>query len=124
MSSKKILTASLLSLVTMGVNAADVKTISKSSGAGEQVSDHEAGQYVVKCVGAAKGGENDCGALDGSHPCAGMSEKGDDYSLNEWVYLTLEECAEHENGHFLSKNADGVATLLSKTEFQVKKVVK
>lgn len=123
MNSKKILTASLLSLVTMGANAADVNTISKSGDSGDQVNDHEAGQYVVKCVGAAKGGENDCGALDGSHDCSGLSEKGDDYTLNEWVYLTLEECAEHDNGHFMSKNADG-ATVLSKTEFQVKKIVK
>ena len=123
MSSKKILTASLLSLVTMGVHAADIKTISKSSGAGPQVSDHEAGQYVVKCVGAAKGGENDCGALDGSHGCAGLSEKGNDNSLNEWVYLSLEECATHDNGHFLAKKDDG-AIVLSKTEFQVKKVIK
>lgn len=124
MNSKKILTASLLSLVTAGVNAADVKTISKSSGAGEQVSDHQVGQYVVKCVGAAKGGENDCGALDGSHPCAAMSKVGDDNSINEWVYLTLEECAQHENGHLLSKDADGKPTVLSKVEFQMKKIVK
>ena len=123
MNSKKLLTASLLSLVAVGAQAANVKTISKSSDEGPQVSQYEAGQYVVKCVGAAKGGENDCGALDGSHACAGLSKKGDDYTLNEWVYLSLEECAQHENGHFMVKNSDG-AVALTKTEFQVKKVVK
>lgn len=123
MSSKQLLTASLLSLVTMGAQAADVKTISKSGDERSQVTEFSAGQYVVKCVGAAKGGENDCGALDGSHDCAGLSPKSEDYSLNEWVYTTLEECATHENGHFMTKGKDG-AMALTKTEFQVKQVTK
>ena len=123
MSSKQILTASLLSLVAVGAHAADVKNISKSSAEGPQVGEYKEGQYVVKCVGAAKGGENDCGALDGSHDCAGLGPKSEDYSLNEWVYSTLQECAEHENGHFMVKNKDGKIAL-TKTEFQVKKVVK
>jgi len=123
MSSKQILTASLLTLVTASAQAADVKHISKSSAEGSQVSEYTEGQYVVKCVGAAKGGENDCGALDGSHDCAGLSPKNDDYTLNEWIYMTLEQCAEHENGHFMVKNKEGKVAL-TKTEFQVKKVVK
>ena len=123
MSTKQLLTASLLSLVTAGVHAADVKTISKSGDEASQVSSYDPGQYVVKCVGAAKGGANDCGALDGSHACNGLSPKGEDYSLNEWVYMSLAECAEHENGHFMMKGKDG-AVALTKTEFQVKKVVK
>jgi len=53
MSSKQILTAGLLSLVAVGANAADVKTISKSSDSGPQVTEFEAGELVVKCVGAA-----------------------------------------------------------------------
>jgi uncharacterized membrane protein len=123
MNTKQVLTASLLSLVAVGAQAADVKSISKSSDDGSQVSEYAAGQYVVKCVGAALGGKNDCGALDGSHDCAGLSPKSSDNSLNEWVYSTLEECAQHENGHFMVKNKDG-GVVLTKTEFQVKKVVK
>ena len=123
MSSKQILTAGLLSLVAVGAQAADVKNISKSSAEGPQVTEYAAGQYVVKCVGAAMGGKNDCGALDGSHDCAGLSPKSVDNSLNEWVYSSLEECATHENGHFMVKNKDGKIAL-TKTEFQVKKVVK
>jgi uncharacterized membrane protein len=123
MSSKQILTAGLLSLVAVSAQAADVKNISKSSAEGPQVTEYAAGQYVVKCVGAAMGGKNDCGALDGSHDCAGLSPKSVDNSLNEWVYSSLEECATHENGHFMVKNKDGKIAL-TKTEFQVKKVVK
>jgi len=123
MNSKKVLTASLLSLVAIGAQAANVKTISKSSDEGSQITEHAAGEYVVKCVGAAKGGENDCGALDGSHACAGLSPKGEDFTLNEWVYLSLEDCAKHENGHFMAKTSDGKIAL-TKTEFQFKKVVK
>jgi uncharacterized membrane protein len=123
MSTKQVLTAGLLSLVAVGAHAADVKSISKSGDERSQVKAYEEGQYVVKCVGAAKGGKNDCGALDGSHDCAGLSPKSVDNSLNEWVYTTLKECAEHENGHFMMKGKDG-AVALGKTEFQVKKVVK
>jgi len=109
----------------MGVAiAADYKTISKESGAGDQVSDHEAGQFVVKCVGAALGGENDCGALDGSHGCAGLSPAGVDHSDNEWVYLTLDECANHPSGKFLMKDSKGKPLVMSKSEFQFKKVIK
>ena len=123
MSTKQVLTAGLLSLVAVGAQAADVKTISKSGDEGSQISAYEEGQYVVKCVGAAKGGANDCGALDGSHDCAGLSPKSEDNSMNEWVYTSLQECAEHENGHFMMKGKDG-AVSLTKTEFQVKQVVK
>ena len=123
MSSKQVLTAGLLSLVAVSAQAADVKTISKSGDERSQISAYEEGQFVVKCVGAAKGGENDCGALDGSHDCAGLSPKTVDNSMNEWVYSSLQECAEHENGHFMMKGKDG-AVSLTKTEFQVKKVVK
>ena len=122
MNSKQMMTAGLLSLVTAGVHAGDVNTISKSSAAGPQVDGYGAGVYVVKCVGAAKGGENDCGALDGSHDCAGLGPKNEDNSMNEWVYMSLQECAEHDNGHFMMKNKDGKVAL-TKTEFQVKKVV-
>lgn len=123
MNSKQLMTAGLLSLLTAGAHAGDVATISKSSGAGSQVDGYEADTYVVKCVGAAKGGENDCGALDGSHECAGLGPKDKDNSMNEWVYSTLQECAEHENGHFMMKNKDGKVAL-TKAEFQFKKVVK
>lgn len=122
MNSKQLMTAGLLSLLTAGVHADDLATISKSSAAGPQVDGYDADTYVVKCVGAAKGGENDCGALDGSHSCAGLGPKDKDHSMNEWVYMTLQECAEHENGHFMMKNKDGKVAL-TKTEFQFKKVV-
>ena len=118
-------TAGLLALVSgpsLG-SESGYKSISKSSKAGPQVAEHAAGTFVVKCVGAAKGGENDCGALDGSHSCAGQSAANVDHSMSEWVYLTLAECAEHPNGHFLVKNKDG-ATVMSKSEFQFKLVTK
>lgn len=122
MNSKQIMTAGLLSLLTAGVQAEGVATISKSSAAGSQVEGYEVDAYVVKCVGAAKGGENDCGALDGSHDCAGLGPKDEDNSMNEWAYMTLQECAEHENGHFMMKNDDGKVAL-TKAEFQFKKIV-
>lgn len=43
-----------------------------------------------KCAGIAKAGKNDCGALDGSHSCAGMSKA--DNSAQEWVYVPQGTC--------------------------------
>ena len=43
-----------------------------------------------KCAGVAKAGKNDCGALDGSHQCGGMSTVDDD--SNEWVYVPKGTC--------------------------------
>jgi len=117
------LTASLLALMTTGASAGDYKTISKSGKEADQIVEHAEGDFVVKCVGAAKGGENDCGALDGSHACAGLSDSNIDNSDNEWIYLTLDQCADHPNGKFLVKGDDG-PTVLSKTEFQFKRVEK
>ncbi|BDY06011.1 MULTISPECIES: DUF2282 domain-containing protein [Ferrimonas] len=43
-----------------------------------------------KCAGVAKKGMNDCGALDGSHGCAGQAKS--DNSPNEWVYVPQGTC--------------------------------
>ncbi len=43
-----------------------------------------------KCAGVAKAGHNDCGALDRSHACGGMSTKDND--ANEWVYVPKGTC--------------------------------
>jgi|GEM_PF-2344599 len=117
------LTASLLALMASGANAEDYKTISKSGEEGDQIAEHTAGEFVVKCVGAAKGGENDCGAVDGSHDCAGLGPADIDDSDNEWIYLSLSDCAEHPNGKFMVKGKDG-PVVMSKTEFQFKLVEK
>ncbi|MEH6345631.1 MAG: DUF2282 domain-containing protein [Bermanella sp.] len=43
-----------------------------------------------KCAGIAKAGKNDCGALDGSHGCAGQSTL--DNADSEWVYVPQGSC--------------------------------
>lgn len=43
-----------------------------------------------KCAGIAKAGKNDCGALNGSHSCAGQATLDNDD--NEWVYLPKGTC--------------------------------
>ncbi|WP_018691102.1 BufA1 family periplasmic bufferin-type metallophore [Algicola sagamiensis] len=43
-----------------------------------------------KCAGVAKKGKNDCGALDGSHKCAGQAK---DHNMDtEWVYVPKGTC--------------------------------
>jgi len=43
-----------------------------------------------KCLGIAKAGQNDCGAKDGSHGCAGQATK--DADPKEWVYVPEGTC--------------------------------
>lgn len=49
-----------------------------------------------KCAGIAKAGQNDCGALDGSHSCAGQAEADGD--ANEWVYVPEGTCTKIVGG--------------------------
>ncbi|MFT4925885.1 MAG: putative membrane protein [Phenylobacterium sp.] len=49
-----------------------------------------------KCAGVAKAGQNDCGALDGSHGCAGQASK--DNADQEWVYLPKGTCTKITGG--------------------------
>lgn len=49
-----------------------------------------------KCSGVAKGGMNDCGALDGKHGCASQSTL--DNSDNEWVYVPEGTCTKITGG--------------------------
>ena len=49
-----------------------------------------------KCTGIAKAGMNDCGALDGTHNCAGKSTV--DNSSNEWLYVPQGTCTKVTGG--------------------------
>lgn len=49
-----------------------------------------------KCAGIAKKGMNDCGALDGSHKCAGQAEM--DNLDHEWVYVPQGTCEKITGG--------------------------
>ena len=54
-----------------------------------------------KCAGIAKKGQNDCGATDGSHGCAGMAEE--DASPVEWVYVPEGTCEKIVGGKVVAK---------------------
>jgi len=49
-----------------------------------------------KCAGIAKAGANDCGALDGSHGCAGQAKS--DNLPNEWIYVPAGTCEKITGG--------------------------
>jgi uncharacterized membrane protein len=49
-----------------------------------------------KCAGIAKTGMNDCGALDGSHQCAGQAAF--DNADHEWVYVPEGTCTKITGG--------------------------
>lgn len=49
-----------------------------------------------KCAGIAKAGMNDCGALDGSHKCAGQAKL--DNTDHEWVYVPEGTCTRVTGG--------------------------
>jgi len=54
-----------------------------------------------KCAGIAKKGQNDCGATDGSHACAGQAEV--DGSPVEWVYVPEGTCEKIVGGQVYAK---------------------
>ncbi len=62
-----------------------------------------------KCAGIAKAGQNDCGATDGSHACAGQAKE--DGSPIEWVYVPEGTCEKIVGGKVYAvkpaKGADG-----------------
>jgi len=49
-----------------------------------------------KCAGIAKAGNNDCGALDGSHGCASQAKS--DNMASEWVYVPEGTCTKITGG--------------------------
>ncbi len=49
-----------------------------------------------KCAGIAKAGKNDCGALDGTHKCAGQA--AEDNLDVEWVYVPEGTCTKITGG--------------------------
>lgn len=49
-----------------------------------------------KCAGIAKAGQNDCGALDGSHACSGQATQSN--SDQEWVYVPKGQCEKITGG--------------------------
>lgn len=49
-----------------------------------------------KCAGIAKAGMNDCGALDGSHNCAGQAKT--DGMDTEWIYVPEGTCEKIPGG--------------------------
>ena len=49
-----------------------------------------------KCAGIVKAGQNDCGALDGSHVCSGQLTV--DNAKAEWAYVPAGVCAKLTGG--------------------------
>lgn len=57
------------------------------------------GDTIVKCLGVAKKGANDCGA--NGHDCANMATKDND--SKEWVYMPEGACEKIVGGVVLTK---------------------
>ena len=85
MNNKKIASTAISSLLALGV-----LTATSANAVPNQPTSWE------KCAGVAKAGKNDCGALNGSHNCAGQATKDND--VNEWVYLPQGSCEKITGG--------------------------
>jgi uncharacterized membrane protein len=81
MNNKHLLTAALVGL---GTFATAVQAVP------------DAPKQWEKCAGIAKAGMNDCGALDGSHNCAGQATA--DSVDTEWVYVPDGTCEKIAGG--------------------------
>jgi len=87
----------LATLSTVAAIAALSCSISANAAPGGEVKNWE------KCAGVAKMGKNDCGALDGSHGCAGQAKE--DNLAHEWLYLPEGTCDKLAGGTLVDKNA-------------------
>lgn len=81
MNRKTLMTATLVGLGTLATTAQAVP---------------DAPQQWEKCAGIVKAGMNDCGALDGSHNCAGQSTA--DNLDTEWIYVPQGSCDKISGG--------------------------
>lgn len=81
MNKSALLSAALLGISALSTNALAVP---------------DAPSQWEKCAGIAKQGMNDCGALDGSHGCAGQA-KADNID-SEWVYVPAGTCEKITGG--------------------------
>jgi len=79
MDNKKIASAAISSILALGL-----LTATSANAVPNQPTSWE------KCAGIAKAGKNDCGALNGSHNCAGQATT--DNSAHEWVYVPQGTC--------------------------------
>ncbi len=77
-------------------SAAVAAVLALTAGSAAQAAVPDQPQAWEKCAGIAKSGSNDCGALDGSHGCAGQAKKDGD--PNEWVYVPKGTCAKIVGG--------------------------
>ncbi|OES24444.1 BufA1 family periplasmic bufferin-type metallophore [Alteromonas macleodii] len=85
----KMIHATVASILTLGVS------LNAAASVPEQPKEWE------KCAGVAKAGKNDCGAIDGSHGCAGMAKK--DASKNDWVWVPAGTCEKIVGGEVKAK---------------------
>src|SRR5262245_10665808 len=79
----------VLSVAVIGAAAAAAVLLAPAS---DSDSSHTAASGQEHCYGAAKSGENDCMAADGSHTCAAMATR--DYSGQEYKTVPAGTCVQ------------------------------
>jgi len=70
---------------------------------------------VVKCLGIALKGHNDCGSTDGRHDCSGQATK--DLDPTEWVYVPDGPLCEKWGGTKMVKNGEVVSKQKPASDF-------
>jgi len=85
MNTKTVATTAISSILALGL-----LTVTSANAVPNQPTSWE------KCAGIAKAGKNDCGALNGSHSCAGQATADNDSS--EWVYVPKGTCEKITGG--------------------------
>ena len=99
-------------LITGGLMAslASCATNSSTTSSAEAVAEVS----VVKCLGIAKAGKNDCGSTDGRHKCSGKSSV--DFDPTEWVYIPDGTLCEKLGGTKMIKEGKVVKKLKPKSK--------
>lgn len=80
----------------LNTTLASILAVGTAMAAGSALAVPDQPEQWEKCAGIAKAGMNDCGALDGSHQCAGQATSSN--SKHEWVYVPAGTCTKITGG--------------------------
>lgn len=86
--SQKIIHATLLAVVAMGIGTQAIADNTKSANSNNNTMMPKMAKGMEKCYGIAKAGQNDCGSA--TIDCAGMSKT--DGAKNAWISVPKGSC--------------------------------
>lgn len=109
---KRMFLAGLFLAAAPGCSTSDGSSVANATTATANADDKVT---VVKCLGIALKGHNDCGSTDGRHDCSGKADKNLDPT--EWVYVPEGPLCEKWGGTKMMKDGEVVKKQKNRGDF-------